>query len=83
VVDFEEAGTSAARCRAAVLVAGEDLAADAGRDGGRVAAAVLANGGVAAYSLGVGTAEFALAGVGLDRHPAGRRVFMDVDLHRR
>ena len=81
VVDFEEVGSTAAGRLATVLVAGENLSSGAWWDGGGVAAAVLADVGVAVHSLAVGPAEFALASSGLDGHSAGRGIFMDVDLH--
>ena len=71
VVDFEEACAVAAGGLAVVVVAGQDLAAGAGWDGCGVAAALGADGGVAAYSFGFCAAEFAFSGVGLGGHAAG------------
>jgi len=83
VADFEETGATAAWHCAAVFVAGEDLAAGARRDGGSVAAAVLANGCVAMHSFAVGPAQLALAGFSLDGHSARRDIMVNVDLHGR
>ena len=60
-MDFEETGSAAAGRRAAVMVAGQDLATGARRDGCRVAAAWMAHGGIAAHPFGIGAPQLTLA----------------------
>jgi hypothetical protein len=66
-----------------MLVPCQHFPSHAGRDCGRVAASVFADGGIAAYSFGLGFGQLAFARVGLDCHATGGCIFMNVDLDRR
>ena len=81
-MDFEEAGAVATGGLAAVVVAGDHIAAGAWWDGIGVALAWATDGGVAAHAGGFGAAQLAFAGIGLDGHAAGCGFFVDVDLDR-
>jgi len=58
VVDIQKSGVVATLATAAVSIAGQDFAADAGRNGGCVALAGLVDLGIAPGSFNLGSREF-------------------------
>ena len=83
MVHLQKTCSAATRGLATVLVPCEYLPAHPGRDGGRVAASVFADRGIAAHPFGLGLTQLAFTRFGLDRHAASFRIFMDMDLDRR
>ena len=79
MMDFKEPGSPTAGGLTVVLVAGQNLAADARGDGGLDAASFGADGGIAFQTFRIGAAQFAFSGVGSDGHPAFFFVDMDLD----
>ena len=61
VMDLEKPGSSTTRCAAMVLVAGQHLSSDAGRNGRGVSSAWAADCRIAAHSFGFGPTEFAFS----------------------
>ena len=83
VVHFQKTCSATTGRLAAVLVASKHLTTHSWRDGGRVAASVIADSGIAAHPFGLGLTQLAFTCIGLDGHPARGRVFVDMDLDRR